>query len=108
LWATAKVLKNLVLAGIAATFCDSRPASAQATSSPHFFTPKAMVVVDAAAASASMTMTIAHAVRPLVEELNPLLGVCPILEKSIAQLTMEDLRGFSVIAALQVPLQEAL
>jgi ubiquitin-like 1-activating enzyme E1 A len=96
---TAEVLKNLVLAGIAATLCDSRPASALATSSPHFFTPKSVV---------DSTTTIAHAVQPLIEELNPLLGTCPILEKSIAQLTVEDLKGFSVIMASQVPLPEAL
>jgi ubiquitin-like 1-activating enzyme E1 A len=110
---SSEVLKNLCLAGIAATLCDPRPASAL-DSSPCFFahptnnnnnnegdenpTKKQKIKYD----------SVAHAVRPLVEELNPLLGSCPIIMKDISTLTGEDLKDFAVVIASQVPLEETV
>jgi ubiquitin-like 1-activating enzyme E1 A len=101
---TAEVLKNLVLAGISATLCDPRPTSVMA---PHFFSPSK--------ANNNQTKkmkyaSVAHAVQPLVEELNFLLGACPIIMegKSVQDLTAEDLKPFTVILASQLPLKEAV
>mmetsp|Transcript_38448 Transcript_38448/g.93027 ORF Transcript_38448/g.93027 Transcript_38448/m.93027 type:complete len:330 (-) Transcript_38448:131-1120(-) len=96
---SAEVIKNLVLAGIAATLCDTRPVEAMADA-PHFFSiPKANKKVK--------YNSVAHAVKPLVEDLNMLLGDCPILEKSVPDLGEEDLKDYTVIVASQIPLTEA-
>jgi ubiquitin-like 1-activating enzyme E1 A len=114
---SSEVLKNLCLAGIKAEICDTRPASAL-DSSPCFFThpnknnnnegegeeqdqqqsPNKKIKYD----------SVAHAVRPLVEELNPLLGSCPILEKEVSELTQEDLKDYAVVIASRIPLDEAV
>lgn len=95
---SAEILKNLALAGIKATLCDTRPAADMA---PHFFTPtepeKRMKYA-----------SVAHAVKPLVEEMNPLLDGCPVLEKKVEDLAQEDLEPFTVIVASQIPLMEAV
>eukprot|EP00535_Pseudo-nitzschia_heimii_P010996 CAMPEP_0197196856 /NCGR_PEP_ID=MMETSP1423-20130617/32568_1 /TAXON_ID=476441 /ORGANISM="Pseudo-nitzschia heimii, Strain UNC1101" /LENGTH=383 /DNA_ID=CAMNT_0042650669 /DNA_START=52 /DNA_END=1203 /DNA_ORIENTATION=+ len=52
--------------------------------------------------------SVAHAVRPLVEALNPLLGSCPIVEKEVGALTEEDLKGYAVVVASMVPVDEAV
>lgn len=96
---SAEVIKNLVLAGIAATLCDTRPAEAMADA-PHFFSiPKTAKKVK--------YNSVAHAVKPLVEDLNLLLGDCPILEKGVSDLGEEDLNKYTVIVASQIPLAEA-
>lgn len=95
---SAEVLKNLALAGIHASLCDGRQASELGT---HFFTPPSSPKRPKAA-------SVAHAVQPLVEGLNPLLGECPILEIPVAELTEEDLRPFTVLVASQIPLAEAV
>jgi ubiquitin-like 1-activating enzyme E1 A len=96
---TAEILKNLALAGIKATLCDTRPAADMA---PHFFTPTGPPEKRLKYAS------VAHAVQPLVEEMNPLLEGCPILEKEVSDLTEEDLKAFTVIVASQIKLEEAV
>jgi ubiquitin-like 1-activating enzyme E1 A len=100
---SSEVLKNLCLAGIKAEICDPRPACAL-DSSPCFFThpnkeqtPK-KIKYD----------SVAHAVRPLVEELNPLLGSCPIVEKDVSELTREDIKDYAVVLASRIPLDEAV
>lgn len=96
---SAEVIKNLVLAGIAATLCDTRPVEAMADA-PHFFSiPKTAKKVKYS--------SVAHAVKPLVEDLNMLLGDCPILEKSVSDLGEDDLKNYTVIVASQIPLTEA-
>jgi ubiquitin-like 1-activating enzyme E1 A len=47
-------------------------------------------------------------VQPQVEEMNPLLEGCPILEKDFSDLAEEDLKPFTVIVASQIPLNEAV
>eukprot|EP00934_Nitzschia_sp_Nitz4_P004550 Nitzschia sp. Nitz4//scaffold21_size171442//72825//73823//NITZ4_002162-RA/size171442-processed-gene-0.119-mRNA-1//1//CDS//3329542414//4540//frame0 len=100
---SAEILKNLALAGIKATLCDVRPASDMA---PHVFTPTS--TSKQPEAKRLQYASVAHAVQPLVEEMNPLLGGCPILEKAPSQLTSEDLEPFTVVIASQVSLQEAV
>lgn len=95
---TAEIMKNLALAGIKATICDTRSATDMP---PHLFTPPHP-------AKRAKYASVAHAVQPLVEEMNPLLGGCPILEKEVAELTQEDLEPFSVIVASQIPLEQAV
>jgi len=116
---SSEVLKNLCLAGIKAEICDPRPAD-RLDSSPCFFThpnddddddddddaegspppkkKKKKIRYD----------SVAHAVRPLVEALNPLLGSCPIVEKEVGALTEEDLKGYAVVVASMVPVDEAV
>ena len=111
---SSEVLKNLCLAGIAATICDPRPASAL-DSSPCFFTHPTSNNINNDEDQENPTKkqkikydSVAHAVRPLVEELNPLLGSCPILTKDISTLTGEDLQDFAVVIASQIPLEESV
>ncbi|KAL3945112.1 MAG: hypothetical protein SGBAC_000780 [Bacillariaceae sp.] len=96
---SAEVIKNLVLAGIAATLCDTRPIEAMADA-PHFFSiPKTNKKIKYS--------SVAHTVKPLVEDLNMLLGDCPVLEKSVSDLGEDDLKDYTVIVASQIPLAEA-
>lgn len=120
---SSEVLKNLVLAGIAATLCDNRPASSL-EQNPCFFTP---VMVqreqsnrsggengddengdDGPASKRLKHSSVAQAVQPLVEELNPLLGACPILTKGVSELTADDLEQFTIVVASQIPLADAV
>lgn len=99
---SSEVLKNLCLAGIKAEICDPRPASAL-DGAPCFFThpnnsPKKKLKYD----------SVAHSVKPLVEELNPLLGACPIVEKEVSALTKEDLQDYAVVVASKLPVDEAV
>lgn len=89
----------MVLAGIAATLCDPRPMSAM-DSAPHFFSPPK-------SSKKVKYSSVAHAVQPLVEDLNMLLGKCQILDKQITDLKKEDLKAFTVVVASQIPLADA-
>mmetsp|Transcript_7625 Transcript_7625/g.18832 ORF Transcript_7625/g.18832 Transcript_7625/m.18832 type:complete len:381 (-) Transcript_7625:2903-4045(-) len=124
---SSEIIKNLVLAGIAATLCDNRPATSL-EASPCFFTPVDQYSRSSTAngdgddtktgtgddtngepaPKKAKASTVANAVQPLIEELNPLLGTCPILSKDISELTMEDLSKFSIIVASQIPLKDAV
>jgi ubiquitin-like 1-activating enzyme E1 A len=97
---SSEVLKNLVLAGIAATLCDPRPVEVM-DSAHHFLTPPP-------AKKKVKYSSVAHAVQPLVEDLNMLLGDCSILEKEVSDLIENDIRDFSVIVASQIPLKQAI
>jgi molybdopterin/thiamine biosynthesis adenylyltransferase len=103
---SAEILKNLALAGIKVTLCDTRPMSAELT--PHFFFPGTSTTTTNEPTKRIKYATVAHAVQPLVEEMNPLLDGCPILEKTVEDLTEDDLRDFTVIVASQIPLTEAV
>jgi len=110
---SSEVLKNLCLAGIRAELCDPRP-SHELESAPCFFTHPGSSNdnnnndKDNDNAKRIKYDSVAHAVRPLVEELNPLLGSCPILEKAISELTRDDLRDYAVVVASKIPLEEAV
>jgi ubiquitin-like 1-activating enzyme E1 A len=110
---TSEVLKNLVLAGISATLCDTRPAVAL-DSSPCFFSPIETTSGDSdklnenPAQKKIKYVSVAEAVQPQVESLNPLLGACPLLVKDVSKLAEEDLKDFTVVVASQIPLEEAV
>jgi len=116
---SSEALKNLCLAGIKAEICDPRPASAL-DSSPCFFTHPNNGSGNGngngsgngngkePAPKKTRYESVALAVRPLVEELNPLLGSCPIIDKEISELTKEDLKDYAVVIASQVPLVEVV
>lgn len=104
---SSEVLKNLCLAGIKAEICDPRPTSVL-DSSPCFFTHPNNININEPASKKTKYESVALAVRPLVEELNPLLGSCPIVEKQISELTREDLKDYAVVIASQVPLVEVV
>ena len=90
---SSEICKNLVLAGIAATLCDTRGLESVATT-PSIFLPPTKKTKYA---------TVAHAVQPFIQELNPLLGDCPLLEKDASELTQEDVQDFTVVIASQIP-----
>jgi ubiquitin-like 1-activating enzyme E1 A len=103
---SSEVIKNLVLAGIAAELCDPRPANVLDLA-PCFFSPTDpanMMKTKKRMKYASA----AHAVQPMVEELNPLLGSCPVLDREVADLTEDDLKDFTVVVASQIPIDEAV
>ncbi len=96
---SSEVLKNLCLAGIKAVLCDPRPESML---EPCFFKPYA------SPPKKIRYDSVAHAVKPLVEELNPLLGECPLVEKKVAELTKDDLKDYAVVVASRLGLDEAV
>lgn len=101
---SSEIIKNLVLAGIAATVCDPRPAAILQDECRCFFTP-----LEQQPASKKMKYdSVAHAAQPLIEELNPLLGHCPLITKPVDELTEDDLKDFTVVVASQIPMAEAV
>jgi molybdopterin/thiamine biosynthesis adenylyltransferase len=116
---SSEVLKNLCLAGISAAICDPRPASVL-FESPCFFTPSFSGISgsvfndneknhdeDGKPTKKKIKYgSVAEAVRPMVEELNPLLGSCPIVSKDISSLTGDDLKGFTIVISSQVSIDE--
>jgi len=107
---SAEILKNLALAGIKATLCDTRPVTEMV---PHFFTPTTNTSTtneeeEQESEKRIKYASIAHAVKPLVEEMNPLLDGCPILEKKVEDLTEDDLKEFTVVVASQIALRDAV
>ena len=106
---SSEVLKNLCLAGIKAEICDPRPAKAL-DSAPCFFThPNNNNNTSSPSSNKKLKFgSVAHAVKPLVEELNPLLGSCPVVEKEVEALTGEDLKDYAVVVASRIPIEEAV
>lgn len=101
---SSEVLKNLVLAGIKPALCDTRRVSDHATylkETPSFFwaNPEA---ASKKVKRGDDTLTIAELVQPVAEELNPLLGECPIVAQSIDELTPDILKQFSVVVASHI------
>jgi ubiquitin-like 1-activating enzyme E1 A len=96
---SAEVIKNLVLAGISATLLDPRDAS-KLWEAPHFLTPPKK--------DDATKKSVAQAVQPVIQELNPLLGTCPIVTKSISDLTEDDLKDYTAIVASRISSQDAI
>ena len=97
---STEILKNLVLAGIKATICDQRPYPEGLAGTPSFFLPAKdrlqndqeggnSAPGEEPAAKKTKYATVADAMKPVVEELNPLLGDCEIVAKSVAELDTE-------------------
>ena len=103
--ATSEVMKNLVLAGIPAAIFDPRAFPVAETSS--FFLACAAAPdsndVNEEPATKKQKRTMAQAVQPAVEDLNPLLGGCPVVEAvtvdDLIQNKKETLASYSVVVA---------
>lgn len=98
---SSEILKNLVLAGIKAVVCDNRAVS---TNTPSIFLPSS----DDKNKKLKYSSVAAAAKTP-IEELNPLLGECEIVDQSIDQVIADEdfLKGFCVVVASRLSLSQA-
>ncbi|CAB9498595.1 activating enzyme subunit 1 [Seminavis robusta] len=103
---SSEVLKNLVLAGIRATICDNRPFPSAAASTPSFLLPPS--TTGEPAAKKTKFETVGAALKPVVENLNLLLGDCGIIDKDVSELDAELLKEFPIVMASRIPPSEAL
>lgn len=97
---SSEVLKNLVLAGVRPVLCDSRPYPEAILETPSFF----VLHKDKKRVRYS---SVAHAMKESVEELNPLLGECEILETSVSDITEDMLKGYSMVIASHIGKNES-
>mmetsp|Transcript_377 Transcript_377/g.725 ORF Transcript_377/g.725 Transcript_377/m.725 type:complete len:331 (+) Transcript_377:97-1089(+) len=104
---TCEIMKNLVLAGVAAVVCDSRPYPEAVREMPcSFFHAEDME--SAASENGTSQCTVAKSVQPKVEELNPLLaGRNSIEERPIAELSDDFFTQFDAIVASRLTVEEA-
>jgi ubiquitin-like 1-activating enzyme E1 A len=98
--AASEVLKNLVLAGIGADLCDPRP-PAEAAESPSFF------VNGEREAKRQKYATVADAIKPRLDQLNPLLDPCQVIAKAVDELTKEDVQRYTVVVASRISMARA-
>lgn len=92
--ASSEVLKNLVLAGVKATLWDPTRLDPA--------TPNVLLTAQEKLQCHASGTTVAHALAPHVEQLNPLLGPCTVLEHSSFEellSTPNTLSPFSVVVA---------
>lgn len=120
---TCEIMKNLVLAGIAAVVCDSRPYPEAVREVPcSFFRAEEMEKAASggeggagagseepeAKRARTAPATVAAAVQPRVEELNPLLsGRNSIEERPISSLPDDYFAQFDAIVASRLTVEEA-
>jgi len=122
---TCEIMKNLVLAGVAAVICDDRPYPAAVRETPCYF----FHAEDMEQAAAGMLVstnaddgvaepdakkvkrspvTVASVIQPRVDELNPLLsGRNSIEERSLASLPDDYFTQFDAIVASRLTVSEA-
>lgn len=95
-----EILKNLVLAGVRATLCDARsyPEAVESTTS-FFLLERQNKKIKYA--------SVGHAMKAAVEELNPLLGDCEIIDKTVAELDDEFFANYDMVIASQLGMTEA-
>ncbi len=102
---SSEILKNLVLAGIKASLCDGRPYPEAVVDTPSFFlSPTERLGNDAKKVKYS---TVAQALQPVVEELNPLLGTCEIETRSPHELPDSFFGQFSIVIASRLGMGDA-
>lgn len=106
---SAEILKNLVLAGIRAVLCDPRPYPDAVVASPNFLLPCAdrNFTYGQSNPKKQKYLTVAEAMQPVVEELNPLLGSCEISPTSVDELSDKYVSQFSIVIASQLPKTDA-
>jgi ubiquitin-like 1-activating enzyme E1 A len=96
---SSEIMKNLVLAGIRAVLCDDRPYPESLQHTPTFFLERAD--------RKKQKNSVAEAIRPKIEELNPLLGDCQVVKYS--DLTDALLGEFSIVVCSRtVSIAEAI
>ena len=95
-----EIVKNLVLAGVHATLCDNRPYPDSVQTTPSFFllqrSDKKIKYV-----------SVAHAMKAAVEELNPLLGDCEVVDKSVHDLDADFFSNYDMVIASRLGKAEA-
>ena len=104
---TCEIMKNLVLAGVAAVVCDNRPYPEAVREMPcSFFHAEDME--NNFPDNDTSYCTVAKSVQPKVEELNPLLtGRNSIEERPIAELPDVYFSQFDAIVASRLSVEEA-
>lgn len=96
---SSEIMKNLVLAGIRAVLCDDRPYPDALKCTPSFFLERED--------RKKQKNTVAEAIRPKIEELNPLLGECQVVKYS--DLNEEFLHECSIVVCSRtVSLSDAI
>lgn len=110
--ASSEVLKNLVLAGICAVLCDPRPFPDAVLDTPSLLLRRQLNedsdTIGGPDNKKLKYESVAHAVRPIVEELNPLLGDCEIITTPIDQLVASgNLKQYTAIVASRLGPQDA-
>ena len=116
---TCEIMKNLVLAGIAAVVCDDRPYPEAVREMPCFFfhaeeMEKAMLPESNEGAEPDakkakrVPASVASVIQPKVDELNPLLsGRNSIEERALASLSDDYFSQFDAIVASRLTVPEA-
>jgi ubiquitin-like 1-activating enzyme E1 A len=108
---SSEVLKNLVLAGIRASICDNRAFPDEVVDAPIFLLSAQDRTCPTGAEPASKKQkygTVAEAMKPVVEELNPLLGECDIVSTAVSDLSDDFLAQFSIVVASRVSMKDAV
>lgn len=121
---SSEILKNLVLAGVHASIADGRTYPDAVAHTPSSLLPpreriKAISKAEEDSqkkeegngrdAKKMKKMTVARAMAPYIEELNPLLPTCEINEEEdIESIPTEFLKQFDIIIASQISLQQAM
>lgn len=98
-------MKNLVLAGIRATICDSRSFPSAVAETPSFLLPPS--ATSEPAAKKTKYESVGQAVKPVVENMNLLLGDCPVIDKEVSELDEALLKDFPIVIASRISLKEA-
>lgn len=121
---SSEILKNLVLAGIRATICDARPFPDAVLDTPSFLLPPSATATakddddddDDEPASKKPKhdnyKTVGHALKPVVEDLNLLLGDCELMDKSVAELVEDEanaelLKDYPIVVASRISPSQA-
>jgi len=98
-----EILKNLVLAGVRATLCDTRPYPDAVQTTASFFLLDRNDITNKKPKYAS----VGHAMQGAVEELNPLLGKCDVIEKSVTELDMSIVKEYDMVVASRLSIDDA-
>lgn len=99
-----EILKNLVLAGVRASLCDSRPYPDAVQTTASFF-----LLDREDNAKKPKFSSVAHSLQEAVEELNPLLGKCEIVDKSVQELLEDDnlVSQYGMVVASRIGMDDA-
>lgn len=103
---SSEIIKNLVLAGIRAAICDPRPLDQVAATPSLFFSAFQKETNDTSNSESSKKTkysSVMEALKPVIEELNPLLGECETVSDWKAAI-----QEFPLIVASNLSLSDAL
>lgn len=99
-----EILKNLVLAGVRASLCDNRPYPDAVQTTASFF-----LLDRENSAKRTKFASVALALQEGVEELNPLLGSCEVVDKSVQDLLNDDdfVSQYDMVVASRLSMDDA-